>query len=55
LVAGRLDLLTAVLHEMGHLLGRGDLEAGEGLMAGTLPAEVRRADAPGRLFAASVG
>ncbi len=44
--AGRVDLLTAVLHELGHLAGLDDLDAAlhpDALMAGTLPVGVRRA------------
>jgi hypothetical protein len=43
--AGRMDLLTALLHEAGHLAGLGDLDPAiypDALMAGTLPAGVRR-------------
>jgi hypothetical protein len=40
--AGRMDLLTVVLHEMGHLMGGDDVDGGDGLMAGTLPVGVRR-------------
>lgn len=39
-----MDLLTVVAHEMGHVLGLGDAEAGmsQALMAAELPAGVRR-------------
>ena len=38
---GRMDLLTVVLHELGHMLGRPH-EDGAGLMAEALPTGVRR-------------
>jgi hypothetical protein len=45
---GRMDLLTVVMHELGHVLGLEDLnfagDAGD-LMCETLPAGVRRVDA----------
>jgi hypothetical protein len=44
--AGRMDLLTTVVHEMGHVLGLPDLDPASDpaqLMTGTLPAGVRRA------------
>ena len=43
--AGRLDLLTVVMHELGHLLGRGDVDVevdARDLMNATLPGGVRR-------------
>lgn len=43
--AGRLDLLTALAHEMGHVLGLGHVDAQDApyhLMAGTLQPGVRR-------------
>jgi large repetitive protein len=44
--AGRMDLLTALLHELGHLLGEEDLPAdAQGLMAGELPVGTRRTPA----------
>jgi hypothetical protein len=52
--AGREDLLTVVLHEMGHLAGRPDDGAGAGgadLMAEALPPGVRRTDALDAAFA----
>jgi hypothetical protein len=38
--SGRMDLLTVLMHELGHLLGYGHIE--QGLMAETLDAGVRR-------------
>ena len=38
----RVDLLTVVAHELGHVLGLDDLDAGEELMAGALSPGVRR-------------
>jgi hypothetical protein len=46
---GREDLLTVVLHELGHLAGRGD-NRGSDLMAEALPAGVRRTDALDAVF-----
>jgi hypothetical protein len=43
--AGKMDLLTVVLHELGHLAGLDDSigpAQGASLMSGTLPAGVRR-------------
>jgi hypothetical protein len=43
--AGRMDLLTVVMHELGHLLGRDDINAevnASDLMDATLPAGMRR-------------
>ena len=48
--AEREDLLTTVLHELGHLAGLGD-DSGSALMAGTLPTGTRRADALNAAFA----
>jgi hypothetical protein len=51
--AGRMDLLTVVLHEMGHLAGRPDLDAGAhpgDLMADTLAPGTRRTDAIDQVF-----
>jgi hypothetical protein len=48
--AGREDLLTGVLHELGHLVGLPD-DSGSGLMAGLLPTGTRRAVALGAVFA----
>jgi hypothetical protein len=40
---GRMDLLTVVMHEMGHVLGFEDLDPNAGaLMSGTLEASTRR-------------
>jgi hypothetical protein len=47
--AGKEDLLSAVLHEMGHLAGRPD--GGSGLMAGSLPAGTRDLGALDSIFA----
>jgi hypothetical protein len=52
--AGRMDLLTAVLHEMGHLAGRPDVSTaghGDDLMADTLAPGVRRTEALDQVFA----
>jgi hypothetical protein len=51
--AGRMDLLTVVLHEMGHLAGRpddGGDPAGGDLMADALAPGVRRTDALDAVF-----
>jgi hypothetical protein len=40
----RIDLLTVVVHELGHALGRGHAP---GVMAATLPTGVRRLPPPG--------
>jgi hypothetical protein len=48
--AGKEDLLTAVLHEMGHLAGRPD--GGAGLMAGALAPGTRDLGALDQVFAA---
>jgi hypothetical protein len=45
LAAGREDLLTAVLHEMGHVAGQPEREDNTGLMSETLPLGVQRVDA----------
>ena len=42
------DLLTVVLHEMGHLVGADD--GGDGLMAAVLPEGTRRTDALDAVF-----
>ncbi len=47
--AGRADLLTVVLHELGHLTGLPD-DDGSALMGGTLPEGTRRTDALNALF-----
>jgi len=47
LASGRMDLLTVVMHEIGHVLGFEDLDAEEyprDLMSATLAAGVRRLD-----------
>ncbi len=52
--AGRMDLLTVVLHEMGHIAGFGDVNTKahpNNLMDGTLAAGVRRTDALDAIFA----
>src|SRR5262249_3746092 len=55
-VAGQVDLLTVVEHEMGHLLGLSDVTAGasSNLMSQTLAPGMRRAP-DGSLFVADVG
>jgi hypothetical protein len=53
--AGRMDLLTVVLHEMGHLAGRPDVSTaghGDDLMADALAPGVRRTEALDQVFAA---
>jgi hypothetical protein len=40
--AGRVDLLTALLHQMGHLLGLEDVEDADELMSVELAAGVRK-------------
>jgi hypothetical protein len=55
--AGRIDLLTAVMHELGHVLGFTDLDGllyPDDLMTGTLATGVRRV-ALDRLFADEFG
>ena len=43
LAYGRMDLLTVLLHELGHVLGLTNEDAGPGrVMLGSLPAGVRR-------------
>jgi hypothetical protein len=52
--AGKMDLLTVVLHEMGHAVGRDDISTDPGsgdLMAALLPAGVRRTQALDAVFA----
>jgi hypothetical protein len=46
---GRVDLLSAVLHELGHLAGLRDVDGG-GLMGGELGVGTRRADALDAVF-----
>jgi hypothetical protein len=49
-----MDLLTVVLHEMGHLAGRGDVSGAahpDALMAGTLVPGRRRTAAIDAVFA----
>ena len=51
---GRVDLLTVVLHEMGHLLGLGDLDPlddPDNLMNEILPPGIRRLPSPAELDA----
>jgi hypothetical protein len=51
--AGKMDLLTVVLHEMGHLAGRADVGApglADDLMAETLTPGTRRVDALDQVF-----
>jgi hypothetical protein len=48
--AGQEDLLTAVLHELGHVTGLQD-DAGGDVMAGLLPTGTRRTEALDRVFA----
>ncbi len=50
--AGREDLLTTVMHELGHLAGLPDND-GSGLMVETLAAGVRRTDLLSAVFAGS--
>lgn len=38
----RMDLLTAVMHELGHILGLPDKDEGESIMRGTLAEGTRR-------------
>jgi hypothetical protein len=49
--AGREDLLTTVLHELGHLAGLPD-DSGSALMADALPTATRRTDALNTVFTA---
>ena len=58
LAAGRMDLLTVVLHEMGHLAGRRDVSTAghpNALMDATLAPGLRRADALDAVFAGGFG
>jgi hypothetical protein len=51
--AGKMDLLTVVLHEMGHLAGRHDVDGqglGDDLMADALGAGTRRTEALDHIF-----
>jgi hypothetical protein len=50
--AGKMDLLTVVLHEMGHLAGKDDQTDGNGLMAESLFPGTRRTDALDSVFGA---
>jgi hypothetical protein len=49
--SGRMDLLTTVLHEMGHLAGLPDTTSSDGLMAEYLSPGVRHTDALDQVFA----
>src|SRR5207248_5267788 len=49
--AGRVDLLTVVAHELGHVLGIVELDGNTDLMAETLPVGVRRVPAASDLAA----
>ena len=51
---GRMDLLTVVLHELGHMVGLDHAESGSGLMAGSLEAGQRLLPAAKTAPAASV-
>jgi hypothetical protein len=42
-----MDLLTVLMHEMGHVLGLGDLSSTEDIMNGSLAQGVRLAPTPG--------
>jgi len=56
LAAGREDLLTVIMHELGHQLGLVDEDVSEGtgaLMDGTLPSGTRRLPAISRVVATS--
>jgi hypothetical protein len=48
--SGRMDLLTVVLHELGHVAGRDD-DAGSDVMGGTLGTGVRRVNSLAAVFA----
>jgi hypothetical protein len=48
--AGKMDLLTVVLHEMGHLAGLPDTSSGNDLMAETLATGQRRTQALDAIF-----
>jgi hypothetical protein len=53
-VAGKMDLLTVILHEMGHLAGRPDVDgsgSGSDLMADLLTTGVRRTQDLNQVFA----
>ncbi|MCI0682547.1 MAG: Ig-like domain-containing protein [Gemmataceae bacterium] len=45
----KVDLLTVLAHELGHVLGLDDNEPGGDLMAGTVPLGVRRLPTPDRM------
>ena len=49
--AGRMDLLTGVMHELGHLAGLPDEDGGTGPMASVLSPGVRRTEALDQVFA----
>jgi large repetitive protein len=56
--AGHMDLLTVVLHEMGHVAGFGDLSTvghPNNLMDATLAPGLRRTDALDAIFAKGFG
>jgi hypothetical protein len=52
--AAGMDLLTTVLHEMGHFVGRVDLPPGNGLMSDVLGAGQRNVQALDQVFATSL-
>jgi len=52
-VAGQYDLLSTVMHELGHSLGLTDVSAGNSLMTGTLTPGTRRLADVDSIFAAN--